>query len=164
MIRGCKHPFVQDTLLCKESSLTLDEALTTARIFEAKAQQVKSLHASPTSNTQTSSSVCAVKRYQPSRHTFVNQQQPYNNHSATSGNTTCYNCGTSHRHDACPAYDSICRTCGKRGHWSIRCRSGTRSAKPWNRPQRPTLDRREVHASSAHPTLLSESPARIKHQ
>ena len=41
----------------------------------------------------------------------------------------CSYCGTNHKKRQCPAYDSICDYCEKKGHWASECRSKQKAEK-----------------------------------
>ena len=47
-------------------------------------------------------------------------------------NLTCYYCAKPHGPmDTCPAKDSACSACGKRGHWAAKCRSQGNRSRGW---------------------------------
>ena len=49
--------------------------------------------------------------------------QVYYGRSDNTQRAPCSNCGRGHEWGACPARNSVCRACEKRGHWSNVCRS-----------------------------------------
>lgn len=50
----------------------------------------------------------------------------YNTNNSKQSNRQCSNCGTTHPPRRCPAFNQTCRTCQKRGHFTIVCRSSNR--------------------------------------
>ena len=92
LISGIKYPEVQKVLLAKDSKLTLDEAVDTARAHEASAAHMNQLQTMDKTDI----------------HVFQKAKR-------------CRFCGNQHQPKACPAFKSICRSCGKKGHWQKCC-------------------------------------------
>ena len=103
IIAGTPDPDFQKSLLSKEKTFTLEDALKLGRTYEATAAHVKDLK-----DIQTSVSVEAIKY------------------------RDCNNCGTKHAPKKCPAFGSSYRTCGKANHWAKVCRSSGRGSSPHN--------------------------------
>ena len=102
IIIGTKHSRVQERLLEKGDSLTLDQALDIARTYESTLQHMAQL-------AQT-----------PERHNNTGEVHAVSN-SKPSSLIDCSKCGTKHRRGNCPAYGSKCKRCGKPNHWQAVC-------------------------------------------
>jgi hypothetical protein len=89
-------------LLAQQKGFKIPALLDLGRKHEALAQSKTQLEQLiiPTSN-----SVDAITRAQKQR------QRP------------CTYCGTHHKRRECPAYNSVCDKCGKKGHWKTVCRN-----------------------------------------
>lgn len=93
--------------VAKDKSLTLDEALTVAQVFETIQTQMKSIEDTQKVN------VHSVKPDRKAR-----QPKPPQG--------VCWNCGKRHpRRVKCHAFGSTCDACGKKNHWSSMCLSET---------------------------------------
>ena len=116
-----KHKKIQERLLSKGKSLTLDEAIDVCKTYEATLSQLDQL------NSESEKSINAVKGDNLNRGA----------RGDTSKSKKCPNCGGDHpqSRDKCPAYGSECKSCGKANHWARVCRS-----KP--QPQRESRSRR----------------------
>ena len=106
VIASTKYDFFRNDLLVKEKGYPLSEMIKLGRQYEAKEAGTQKLQALqfPT-QTQTPSpetNIHAMKKPPPQR--------------------DCGNCGQSHARRACPAYNSVCRGCGNKGHWVEHCR------------------------------------------
>jgi len=63
-----------------------------------------------------------------SRPQFGQQGASYRRPAAPpQGLLTCTNCGRAHQPGHCPASGKLCRSCGKRNHFAVCCRSRQRS-------------------------------------
>jgi hypothetical protein len=60
---------------------------------------------------------------QPPR--FGRGQRPSFFYSGGRQPQSCRNCGRAHDWGACPARESVCRACNKRGHWAAVCQSSS---------------------------------------
>ena len=61
---------------------------------------------------------------------------------------SCGNCNTSHEPRKCPAFDSTCHHCGKKGHWRRACRQRKRedlAHAPSSDSKRKTKERKKIH-------------------
>ena len=103
LIVGIKHAKIQDKLLGRDDTLTLDSAMDIARTYEAT---LADMH--------TFSNVSAVHHV---RHRPTNQRHVTHE--------TCKFCGGHHRQgrDNCPAYGTICQACGRPDHWKAVCKA-----------------------------------------
>ncbi len=75
------------------------------------------------------------------------------------GGKACGYCGKDSSHPRCPAADSVCRSCGKKGHWDSVCRSQskqTRSA-PSGSGQRQSNQNRNYNQNRNHVNQVSGS-------
>lgn len=111
IVCGCFDARVKERML-RESKLTLQSALALCRAAEASHEQMKVF--------KTESSVAAVT-------TNHNRQDV-----RSTGNGRAANCGRCgrRRHGAdqmCPAADKECRSCGRKGHYELMCRTKMKS-------------------------------------
>ena len=108
IIIGTKHKKIQERLLSKGDSLTLDEAIDVCRTYEATLVQLDQLHAEK------------GKHIHAVRGNNINRGARGDNKSKK-----CPNCGGEHAksRDQCPAHGSECKKCGKANHWARVCRS-----------------------------------------
>ena len=99
--------------LLETRNITLENALTTARAWEAADQQSRGMQASPASPaTANAISKQTTKRRPPTSHADAGAE--------------CHNCGrTGHfaRDPNCPAKGKTCAHCQKLGHFASKCRS-----------------------------------------
>lgn len=113
-----------------QSTLTLAEAIAAAKQSELQSKQnqilrqenrirINQVSSQQNKNTHQSSKSGQPRTFQPSQ-----SSQTDKNYKRPQAEGTCKYCGlSSHPRDKCPAKDSSCRTCSKRGHWSKVCRS-----------------------------------------
>ena len=100
-IAGTRHTELQKQLLSKDPTLTIEQCMDLARTHEAATAHMEQL---ASVNQQTSVNV--VRKYDKK--------------------TQCGNCGGNHPphpRTRCPAFNTTCKSCGKRNHWGIVCRS-----------------------------------------
>lgn len=98
LIIGSKHKKVQERLLSKGDSLTLDEAMDVCRTYEATLTQMGQLDSGQTKEIHNIGKVNKPKK--------------------------CGNCGGEHlikSKNKCPAYGTECKICGKANHWARVC-------------------------------------------
>jgi len=124
VIIGTKFPKVQERLLEKGMSLTLDQALDVARTYEATQAHMEKLTSS------------------------LPQSQEHAVHAFSSRSShpqwpECTRCGMKHHPDKCPAQGTTCDKCGKPNHWAQVCKTkprdktGGRSSQQGNARSRP---------------------------
>ncbi|XP_072178197.1 uncharacterized protein [Diadema setosum] len=106
LIIGASNRKVQEILLGKDDTLTLDAALDVARTQEATRLDMKSLN-------EKSFNLDVVRK----KGHFQRQNGP------TPEKKNCHFCGLSHPSRKCPAYGTKCKHCGKLNHWEACCRS-----------------------------------------
>jgi len=103
LISGIRYPDVQKQLLnvCQDKAYTLDKAINLARNHEATMIQMRQFH-----------QTCEPPDDSPSVAVNAVKQKK------------CFNCGGDyHKRDSCPARESICHFCSKKGHWKKCCKS-----------------------------------------
>ncbi|XP_072175145.1 uncharacterized protein [Diadema setosum] len=106
LIIGASNRKVQEILLGKDDTLTLDTALDVARTQEATRLDMKSLN-------EKSLNLDVMRK----KGHFQRQNGP------TPEKKKCHFCGLSHPPRKCPAYGTKCKRCGKLNHWEACCRS-----------------------------------------
>ena len=142
-IRGLRSPSIRARLL-ENSSLDLNSAAQQARALEQAQIRAESYF----SHTEGSMSVAAAKSDLQTAEDGENCVEPQIQCSAAArprstnwSKSSCFNCGgPRHKNDnrlLCPAKDSICRNCGKIGHFAKVCKSS------------PKMSNRTTTASSA---------------
>lgn len=113
-----------------EENLTLERAIQVAR----QSEEIKKQCAS----TAKSSTVDQVKH---SRNNTLHETAANSSGPSTSRDFKCYRCGgkTYHARAECPAMNSKCTACGRKGHWKDVCRS-TKSIKAVMRKTEESID------------------------
>ena len=135
MIRDRIVVGIQDISLSEklqlEPNLTLETAVTAVRQREAVKKQQSTVR-SQTASTP-AASVDALQQRPPHTKRSTSGKQPRRQGQASNPETepnkakVCGRCGKSpfHKLQMCPAKDSTCRKCGKKGHYQAVCRSRT---------------------------------------
>jgi len=133
-ISGLSSTHIRQRLL-ENNSLTLQEALQTARSLES-AQTHASLYVASSGLPPHESQVCAATESRGPTHQEGSSNLPLCGESDDStcaaarispSKFSCYFCGGNNRHkrSKCPAKDAICSNCSKRGHFAKVCLAGT---------------------------------------
>lgn len=109
LIIGIRHSKMQEKLLGRDATLTLDGALDIVRTFEATVTDM-----------QLFSGETSIHPVQHDRHPNKRQQREY-----SGSRRTCKYCGGTHPAgiNSCPAYGSKCVACGRLNHWKVMCRA-----------------------------------------
>ena len=109
IIAGIKYPEAQRKLLQRDDTLTLSQAIDVCKTQEASTKymdQMKQL------SDKTES--CSVDAHQQKSAKGQYQRPQISD---------CRNCGRTHPPRRCPAYNSTCSFCRKKGHWIDKCLS-----------------------------------------
>ena len=126
LVAGISSDSIRARLLeLDDQRASLNDCITLASAIEISTDYSKTFHStSSTRGTSDSPSVAAARQATP-----LNKQR-YPSNRVESSNQLCYFCGSSlHPRRNCPAKDSVCNKCGKKGHWSKVCRSQTAAAR-----------------------------------
>ena len=108
LILGVRHAKIQEKLLGRDDTLTLDAAMDVVKTHEAT---VSNMH-----QFTGESNVSHVSR-------TGKKWQPRDASKHRDGQQNCRNCGRRHNmNDLCPAKGSKCRLCNKYNHWQSVCR------------------------------------------
>ena len=127
-INGISSSHIRQRLLENVGELSLEEAFTQARALEQAQSQSASYEtvavAAVNDNIDKSSLAAASLR---------NKSANYDKHSSNTPQSTkkdaCYFCGNNrHPRSNCPARDSECRNCSRKGHWAKVCKSSSTNA------------------------------------
>ena len=110
--------------LLRESELTLDKAVQMCQVHEISQSHMKVVKEDTNSKNEV--------------HAFNKQRQSYKSHKqqnrSNSSNKSyikdCWNCGSSHNKNACPAFGKMCGACNKPNHFQSVCRSSGSGAIP----------------------------------
>lgn len=124
LIIGTKYKKVQERLLSKGESLTLDEAIDVSRTYEATLIQLGQLDSGKVRDI----------------HGIKGDNKP----------KKCTNCGGEHLvkpKSKCPAFGTECNVCGKANHWARVCRSKPRRDSRSLSRQRRNFKGRSVYRS-----------------
>ena len=109
LVVGVRHEKMQEKLLCRDDTLTLDAAMNVARTHEATLANMQQFSGDASNISHVSRS---RRTYEPSGR---REEVP-----------TYANCGRYHAPtDRCPAEGSKCNACGKLNHWQRICRQAT---------------------------------------
>lgn len=102
--------------------LTLDQATTAARRYEAS-KQAQAVVGEADSNSNPVDSVKAITRYRNDKKLSLTKSV---SESDKKWGEACDKCGRRrHTRGKCPASNAECRKCGQRGHFGVVCRSQT---------------------------------------
>lgn len=131
-ITGLQAPVIRQRLL-ENQSLTLDEAVKQARSLDL-AQRNAEMYTSPGvgSNFAAAASTPEVAQAQPSTNCSPPRVDSKVTEIATAAATgsSCSFCGRSnHARFKCPARNSFCHKCSKKGHFANVCRSSSSNPK-----------------------------------
>ena len=128
MIFGVRLEKIQSMLLQKDATLTVDDAIATARTQEATRQQMDELRGKVQQiHLLDKPRKSAQPRSQPPR---APQPRSSSKRQPTAPEKKqCWNCGRKlhSKGEVCPAKGSRCSNCQKIGHWSTVCLSTQRS-------------------------------------
>ena len=125
IVLNAQSTTVREKCLDKGDELTLDVAIRIGQSHEMSQDSLKVI------GTDEDAKVQAVHkrrgRYQKRNNAGARpkESQPKGN---TASGDQCYKCGNPRSHAKCPASESICGKCNKKGHWAKVCRN-TKSAK-----------------------------------
>lgn len=124
ILMGLRDEELVQKLISMPAGASLQEVVTCCRSFEATRTAASAIHSSP-------SQVCQVSAYKQQKR---RDKQPSSVHQPTSGqsektsSTTppsptsqdhhCKSCARRHAPGKCPATDSTCANCGRKGHWA----------------------------------------------
>ena len=125
-IQGISSPQIRQRLLENIGDLSLEQAFAQARQLEQAQNQSASYDNSTVAAVpdQSDDELAAMSLNSNSNKlkTKLNPSQQQNNGDRRE---PCFFCGRSrHPRSQCPARDSQCRNCGKKGHWKEVCNSG----------------------------------------
>lgn len=116
LISGVNNEEIQRKLVAKDKTLTLDQAVTMVRSFEATRAQMSDIQDTRKSDV-----------HYVARHSGKGRQSRPETRETTPSKTQpstgqCWNCGRGHPRDAkCPAFGSKCNFCLKDNHWEQMC-------------------------------------------
>jgi hypothetical protein len=113
----------QKDLLSKDDKFTLGEAIQLGRTYEATAAHAQRLH--NLNNTDENGATAAVAAIRKGKDSNKKPHRHAKNHAETEKRkeSLCKCCGCSHRFgkEHCPARNSTCDKCKRKGHWGTVC-------------------------------------------
>jgi len=122
-----------------EQNLTLQNAIDKVKTREAVQKQAAQLNSFSSSNVNSvqhkrygdKRSHSSGKNFSSDRrhkHTQHSHQSSQHRQSSASSSNSCFWCGKQrHSKEHCPAKNSICKYCKKKGHWEVVCRNKKRN-------------------------------------
>ena len=122
IIRGGAHDKVRENILCKDNTLTLDQAMKIARTYEALQSELKEFKAGSNTHIDHVSNKLSDNKPKTAYRKTNNRLDKSHNDKITIYYVTCKYCGLKHTGTQCPAAQSECRFCHKIGHWAAVCR------------------------------------------
>ena len=135
IVLGARQPAVREKCIDKGDELTLEMAITTGQNEETSRESLKVIteedahahavrrsdhrrHRAPSSGA----SYVPPKSYSESPHQARNGARPRTRFQNKTRSKLCYKCGYDMSHETCPAQNSKCNYCGKKGHLVKCCR------------------------------------------
>ena len=144
LILGVRHANIQEKLLGRDDTLTLDAAMDVVKTHEATVSNMQQF----TGESNVSHVSRTGKIWQP---------RDASNHR--DGQQNCRNCGRRHNmNERCPAKGSKCRSCNKYNHWQSVCRQEKGSGTEDKRHQ--STDRRRRKSRDRTPYRTHEDQGR----
>ena len=132
--------------LLAEPKLSYEAAFQLALAMETAERQVKDMH------SKSSENVAVHRVHQSSRAGIsVPHKSPRD----------CYRCGKPHNVGDCPHLESVCHSCGKKGHLSRVCRSKPKNSRASNRKQQakqPVPHKRTHQVTADKSTVAAHNP------
>ena len=122
IIRGGAHDKVREDILCKDNTLTLDQAMKIALTYEALQSELKEFKAGSNTHIDHVSNRLSDNKPKTAYRKTNNCLDKSHNDKITNYYVTCKYCGLKHTGTQCPAAQSECRFCHKIGHWAAVCR------------------------------------------
>lgn len=110
ILMGVKDEELVQRLTSLDSSSSLKDVLTICRSYEAARCATSAIRAPPTA-------VRAVSRYKKDK-----KSVPTPSPTTSTPGLFCNNCGKQHGTQVCPAAQSTCNSCDRKGHWSLTVR------------------------------------------
>ena len=116
-----KHSKIHEELLAKDETLTLDKAIQITRMYEATQNDLEQF--------REKKKIDAFKKEGYGRDKY---KKSYKKEYTTTSNAACRYGGRTHSRGKqhCPAADSTCNTCNRKGHWSKVCMSKDKNRTP----------------------------------
>lgn len=134
IVFGIQSKAVREELFNVPDDLTLEKCVEVCQRFEATKQYLDgidkvSFDSVNKADAVTSSTISRRPQQQPRNQSqgHSSQQQrtsiPITHHQSQNLITNCNYCGGSHPPRKCPAYNKICNSCGRKGHFGKVCKS-----------------------------------------
>ena len=128
IISGVREKRVQERLLERGESLTLDKAIELPQQFEISQKEMKIVREE---DSQMSAVSVKPKQFVPSKAMPYKGNSTYRQQASVSSSKNCTKCGKDPQHKwnqgKCPAKGSVCSYCHKPNHWVAVCQKRARS-------------------------------------
>ena len=111
ILMGVRDQELVQRLISLDTTASLQEFVTCCRSFEAARTTASAIHASPSQLRI----VSTYKKDQRRRKMASSQQSTA---TQDTSNSSCQYCNRKHGQGKCPATDSTCTNCGRKGHWA----------------------------------------------
>ena len=122
ILMGVRDEELIRKIISLKTPTSLQDVVTTCRSYEATKSATSAVRSPP-------NQLCAVSAYKQMKKKGYNERT--STPSTSTPATVCQSCARHHGSNKCPAADSTCANCGRRGHWakspkcpaaSIKCR------------------------------------------
>lgn len=154
VIQTCRSTRLRRRALTE--TLTLLQLIDLGRSMETSERQTKAIESGPAISVSSADTTVA-------RIATRQQHTPTSGHpqrvTSRPSSDRCRNCGRQYPHEGgrtgCPAFNTVCHTCNRRGHWARCCRSTSGSGASYGASRQPPPPSGRYQATERQQTVAS---------